>query len=138
MDSDYVEYSPEEIDLIKFNDANLYVSMDTEIDGQKKRYFVEQLIDGIVDVFYYPVKNGAFFLIRDEEGEIYELKNTRAEIQIGNSQYTKYKKEYAAVLKGLFKDSPGVLGKIDQLEYNPDSMVEIAEDYHNDVCSEYA
>lgn len=137
LDSKAEYYSPEEIKSFRFSDANLYVSMEVEIDGNIRKYFIEQLIDGIVDVFYYSANNESFFLIRNAKGKIFELKNSRVEIQTEYGAYSKYKKEYAQVLRYLFQDSPTTLGKVENLQLNPNSMIDIARDYHNDVCTEY-
>ena len=137
LDEEHTEYTPEEITAFRFKNSNLYASIEYDLKGEVKRYFIEQLIDGIVDVFYYSAKGDSFFLIRNEEGEIFELKNTQIEIESENGKYLKYKKEYVNVLRVLFRDSPSTLNKVGALQFNPNSMIEIAQDYHNQVCTEY-
>lgn len=133
-----VDYSPEEINAFRIYDRGYYVSMEVDIDGKKENYFLEKLIEGIVDIYYYSVINEGFYLLQTEDGEIYELKNTRVNVTIDDGSYTRHKKEYVSMLRYLFSDSPDVVRKVDQLSFESNAMIDIAQTYHNDVCDDYA
>ncbi len=137
LDSEFVDYSPKEIKAFRIYSSGYYVSLEIDIDGNKDIYFVEKLVEGIIDVFYYSAFNKGFFLIRTENGELYELKNTQIEVTTDEGSYTRHKKEYISMLRYLFKDSPSALKKVDQLPFESNAIIDIAQDYHKDVCTEY-
>ncbi|MFY0653286.1 MAG: PorT family protein [Cyclobacteriaceae bacterium] len=138
LEADVVEYSPQDIQMFRFDEANLYASMNIQIDGENKTYFIEQLIEGIVDVFYFTYNNEGIFFVRDDEGNVERLENTRIEVRKGNQLYETRKKEYIAVLNKLFQDSPATIQKVKNIALTPNTLINLAQDYHNEVCSDYS
>lgn len=56
-----IDYTPEEIKAFRIYSAGYYVSIEVEMNGKRELSFIEKLIEGIVDVFYFKVMNDAFF-----------------------------------------------------------------------------
>lgn len=139
IDDESTIYTLDDIKAFRYENANYFValSVNAEQESGEEKYFVEQLIDGIADVFHYSDDQGTHYLIRKEDGELYELKNTRAQVEIDGKTYTKKKREYIRVLRYLYQDSPSTMKRMDDLDLDQNSLINLAEFYHNDVCSEY-
>ena len=136
-DSHYVDYTPEELKAFRVYDGGVYVSIEIDQEGGSELVFIEQLVDGIVDVFFYPAINDSYYLMRTEDGEIYKLLNTRTEVTNENGTYEKQRREYVYLLRYLLRDSHTAIKKVDNLPYEVNAMINLAEDYHNEVCEEY-
>ncbi len=132
--SEVREYSPSDIIAFRVLTGGFYRALDVEVNGKLKRLFVEQLIDGIVDIYYYNDVNEGEFLIQTEDGKLYNLVNTTKNVEIDGNTYEMDKKEYVGTLKILFEDSPVVAQKLDKIDFDPRSLTKIALEYHNSVC----
>ena len=137
VDSDYTDYSPEEIHGFRIYEGSYYVSMEIEKEGKKERYFIEKLVEGIIDVYYYSELNDGYYLMQTEDGEMYELKNSKIQVTNDEGSFEKDKKEYVYVLRYLLQDSPKSIQKVDYLGFDTNSIINLAQDYHNDVCDDY-
>ena len=136
-DAEYKDYTPDEIQAFRIFEGGYYVSMEIEKDGKKERLFIEKLVEGIIDVYYFSVVNEGYYLIQTEDGEMYELKNSQIEVTNDDGSFVKDKKEYVYVLRYLLQDSPKSVRKVDYLSFDSNSMIDLAQDYHNEVCDDY-
>lgn len=136
-DAAYTDYTPEEISAFSIIGKKYYTALEVDIGGTKDSFFIETLVEGIVDVFLYREFNQGYYLIRTDKGELYELQNSKVEVETEEGRYTKEKKEYVRMLRYLFSDSPSTLKKVDQLPFKTNAMIDIAQQYHEDVCDEY-
>lgn len=138
LDADAVNYSPQEINAFRIYSAGYYVSMEIGVNDEKEIVFIEQLVEGIVDIYYYSKINDQYYLIRTADGELYELKNSLIETTGDDGTiYSKKQKEYINMLRYLLKDSPSTVKKVNQLQFESNAFINIAQDYHNDVCDDY-
>ncbi|WP_020527607.1 porin family protein [Flexithrix dorotheae] len=133
----FTEYSPNDIKAFRFDDSYYFVALPINEKGIENTYFVELLIDGVVDVYSYFKDKKNHYLISDEKGELHELKNTEVQIENDGKVYIKRQKEYVGALKYLFRESPATLNRLKSLSLDKNSLIKTAEYYHNDVCSEY-
>lgn len=123
-------YTFDKVKAYRYYDANYFVALKIENQGT---YFVEQLVDGIVDLFYFSDKDGSHYFVRMND-EIFELKNSKYEIEVNGKAYTRKKKEYINTLKYLFQDSPTSSNRIKNLYFDQNAFINLVEYYHNDVC----
>lgn len=126
-------FTPEEIKAYRFTNSKYYISKSVNTKNETKLLFLEYLINGIVDVFYYR-DNGEHYLVNDSSGNLYELKNEKSEITVNNIQYFKEKKEYIGILKSTFKESPSINNRVENIDLTHKSLINITRDYHNEVC----
>lgn len=127
-------FTPDEIKGYRFIDSKYYISMLVNNGIEKKQIFIEYLINGIVDIYYYRDDHGEHYLIDDGNNKLYELKNEEKEVMVNGTRYMKESKEYIGLLKAVFKDSPTTNKKIENINLNHKSLITITNDYHNEVC----
>lgn len=137
MDSDFIDYSPDDIQAFRIFDGGYYVSMDIDRDGQTERVFIEKLVEGIIDVYFFSALNEGYYLMETEDEKLYELKNSKIEVTNDDGTYLRDKKEYIYALRYLMQDSPKSVRKLDNLSFSSNAMIDIAQAYHNDVCEDY-
>lgn len=129
-------FTPNELTGYRFTDSKYYVSKEVDIEGQTELLFLEFLINGVVDVYYYRDELGEDYLIDDGSGNLYELRNDKEEVVKNQVRYLKESKEYVGVLKAIFRESPMVFKKVDNINLNHKSLINVSRDYHNEVCDD--
>ncbi len=133
-DSEIQTFSPEEIKGYRFLNSKYYVSKNIAVGDAPRQLFLEYLINGVVDMYYYR-DDGEHYLVDDGSGNLYELENKVKEIKDGNITYTKESKKYIGVLKIVFQDSPSISKRAEHTGLNHKSLIDITHDYHYQVCT---
>jgi opacity protein-like surface antigen len=128
-------FLPNQIIEYRFTDGSYYISMELEENGSQKQVFIQFLLKGIVELYYYPTNGKGKFYI-EKEGKLIELANNEKRVIINGSEYQRFDNEYIGILKYLYSDAPEVIRKIDNLSFTPNEMVKISEKYHNYVCED--
>ncbi len=130
------KYFPEEIKAFRFTSGPYYISKNIGSGADMNYIFVEFLVDGIVNLFFYFDEEGEHFLL-EKEGEYFqELKNTQNIIRVEGSDRIKESKEYLGFLNYAFRDYPEIQPKLNNLELSQNSLVRITRNYHDYVCTE--
>ncbi|ANW97362.1 hypothetical protein AXE80_14125 [Wenyingzhuangia fucanilytica] len=132
--SNSVTYTPEDINGYRFKNSKYYVSKSIVIDNKPTQLFLEYLINGIVDIYYYMNYNDRFYFISDENDQLHELKINENEFHRNGKLYKKDSKEYIGVLKYIFQDSPKISKETEKTTLNHKSLINISLKYHNEVC----
>jgi hypothetical protein len=131
-------YSPFDIDSYVLADNRFYVSKTILLKGEEKQVFLEYLINGIVDLYYFSEGVEEFYFI-DKNDELIQLNNDAAVIEGENGKkYLKYSNQYKGVLAGLFSDAPGLFIQLSNAKFELNSLVKLTKEYHNMVCDDYA
>lgn len=131
------EYTPSDIKAYRFIDSKMYVTRSINEDGQEVQLFLEYLIDGIVDFYYYrDDSNKEHYYADFGDKNLQELKNEVKEFTVNDVNYTRESKEYIRLIKSKFKGSYEVAKKADNIELDHKSLINIARDYHNEVCKD--
>ncbi|MDD3637516.1 MAG: hypothetical protein PHN50_07995 [Bacteroidales bacterium] len=136
IDSEKRVFSPDEIKSFRFFDSKYFVSKTITVDDKTEQLFLEYLINGIVDMYYYRDDKGEHYLVDDGQGNLYELKNEEKEIIINNTTYLKDSKEYIGILKAIFNESPSISKKVENIDLSHKSLINITHEYHNEVCKD--
>ena len=129
------EYLPGEIKAYRFLGSKYYVSKNILENGLKKDLFLEFLVNGIADLYYYrKINNNPQYFIEKKDGQLIELNNTEEVIKKNDSPYYREKKEYIGLLKYAFADCPQLWETIDNSTLGTKSLVNITKKYHDYVC----
>jgi hypothetical protein len=129
------EYLPGQIKAYRFLESKYYVSKNILADGLKKDLFLEFLVNGIADLYYYRGPNDDIhYFIEKRDGQLFELKNTEVQIKKNDVEYLQEKKEYIGLLKYALADCPQLFGTIENSTLGTKSLVNITKKYHNYVC----
>jgi len=129
-------FTPIDIVSYRFTNSKFYVSKKFKVENEVEQLFLEYLINGIVDIFYYRDGEGEHYFVDDGTGNLLELKNDEREIVVENTRYVRESNEHIGLLKTIFKDSPSILKRLDNVELNHKSLIKITYDYHNEVCTD--
>jgi hypothetical protein len=146
-ESKTLDYSPSDIKGYRIENSRLYVSKDILIDSFPKRVFLEYLVKGIADLYYYKESDREHFFI-EKGGNLYALTNaemivsvmdTAATLRSGYHErtYAVNSEKYKGMLRYLFQDSPSTLQKIPATAFYYKSLIAITKDYHNSVCKDF-
>jgi hypothetical protein len=146
-DRNPVDYSPSDIKGFRIENSKFYLSKNVVIDSASKRVFLEYLVRGIVNLYYLKDLNGEYFFV-EKEGKLVPLTNKESIVTIAKSDdntgindhvrsYSVNSGQYKGALRYLFQESPAVMEKIPNTEFNYKALVGITKDYHNSVCKDY-
>jgi hypothetical protein len=115
-------FSPDDILAYRIEESKYYVSKNIQTDSILKKVFLEFLIDGIVDLYYYKEsQNETFFLEKDNI--LYQLNNDKKEIYKKDILYVTNSKQYIGVLNYAFQDSPEVSKQIKGTDFDYKSLL---------------
>ena len=126
-----ISYNPRQIRAYRIRDGKYYVSRKVEIEGDLRTVFLEFLVDGRADLYYFPETH---YFIETDDQELRELENTEEIVSEKNKDYFREKKEYVGVLNVYMKDCPEIRKEIPDVELNQRSLIKITSQYHNMVC----
>lgn len=129
-------YLPFEIKAYKIEGEKYYISHSILIGKDSIDVFLEYLLDGIVDLFYYKdIEDEFFFIMKDNCLTI--LSNEEMVYYNDENRYIKYSNQYIRVLNALYYDCPEVAEKINNISFSHASLIDITEEYHQNTCKEY-
>jgi hypothetical protein len=126
-----VTYKPGQIKAYRIIDGKYYVSQKVKIENSEREVFLEFLVDGKVDIFYAPPN---YYFIEKEDNGIHILENTEKTVVVDEKKYSKENKEYIGILLAYMIDDPALYSKIQSLKLDQKSLINIATEYHNQVC----
>jgi hypothetical protein len=129
------QYFPGEITGYRLiDDGKFYVSKEIEIrKNQFRTVFVEFLVQGVKNLYFYTEDDIEYYLIDDESGELIVLSKKPDEI-INNRivEDTKYR----GILKYIFREYENIHKKTDVAIFHRKEMINLTKDYHEKVCKD--
>lgn len=128
--------SPSDIKAYKIENSKFYISKIISLRDTNRVVFLEFLLDGIVNLYYFKDIVEEYFFI-EKDNTLYELSNERKIITKDYDQFFWNSNQYIGALSYLFKESPELSDKIKKTGFSYKSLIKITEDYHNNVCKEY-
>ena len=96
--------------------------------------FLEYLLKGSLNLYFLIDKENTIYYFIEKEGVLYELSNKEQLKHIEGETYHVKSNQYIRVLNYLIQESPTASSKVDRTRYNHKSLIQIAKDYHYDVC----
>ncbi len=130
-------YSPGEIYGYRFtDDGKYYLSKTITIDKTQQTVFLEYLIQGIIDLYYYPGEQEYYFF-KNEIGEMIPITKKPNQIIIAqdNTMQMKEDNQYLGVLNYVFKDSKSVANMATNANFSHKSMIILTKKYHEQMCT---
>jgi len=127
------EYLAGEIYAFRFNDSKFFISKNVD----DKIYFLEYLIKGKVNIYYLRNKTGDHYYIDNEKERLTEIPFEEEFINVDGKMKVNEAKRYAGVLKYYMQDAKDFDKRLIELK-NPGhkNLINIARDYHNQVCKD--
>jgi hypothetical protein len=128
-------YTPVDINSYRFSNGKYYVSRSITIDEVTKKVFLEYLVKGIVDIYFYSDELAGYYFVDKGDGILVELKNTKYTVQEDDKTYQRNKNEYIKILGQIFQDSPRTCEELMRSELDYKSLTKLVVDYHTDMCT---
>ncbi|MEO9476265.1 MAG: hypothetical protein ABJG41_12045 [Cyclobacteriaceae bacterium] len=128
-------YGPLDIKLYRFYDSKCYVSKYVGWDEKEDFRFLEYLVNGVVDVFYFRDGSGDHYFVENEDGRLLYLNNEEKETYVHGKKYTAKSKDYVGTLRYTLRESSSVSRRLDHLSLDHKSLIEVANTYHSETCS---
>ena len=133
--SDPIRYKPGEIESYRFIESKFYISKTIKIKKEEKQIFVEYLVNGIADLFYYRDIDSYHYLLETSNGQLLELTNEEKTIYVeGKGEARRKTNKYIGLLKATFSDCMEMQSEIEKAELNHKSLINITKKYHDYVC----
>lgn len=133
--SSVTDYKPGEILGYRFTNGKYFVGKEIRLGGETQLFFLEFLVNGIVDIYFYTDAVGSYYFIDDGKGELRELTTEKRTTSRDGKMYEYTVKSYVGVLKNTFSESPSISKKAENASLSHKSLIRIAKDYHNEVCT---
>ncbi len=130
-------FSPEEIQAYRFIDSKYYISKKISLSEGEKQVFLEFLLNGITNLYFYRNINNYQYFIEAENGSLRELKNPKVNEYVeGIGTRTRETNEYIGVLKATLSDCNQIYKKIDKVSLDHKSLIDITKEYHDYMCDD--
>lgn len=125
------DYSPHTIMAYRFIDSKYYVSR--EVDN--KNVFLEYLINGEINMYYMSDETGDHYYLDKDGVRLTEIVYGKGEKIIDGREVVLQSTKHMGLLFYYMHDAPELKSKIEDIEVpNHESLIKIAEEYHEAVC----
>ncbi|WP_291529873.1 hypothetical protein [Bacteroides sp. UBA939] len=134
-EADKTIYYPGDITGYRFMpNGKYYISHDATIDGQTKTVFLEYLVHGTIDLYYYDSEGNGdnVYYFFEKGGQMNAF--TKEPDKVEGVKVIKDNK-YVGHVKYYFKDYPMVMGEVDKMTFTQASFIDIAQTYHAETCT---
>ena len=138
-----ITYSPGEIYGFRFDEiGKYYVSRKISIDEEEQEVFLEFLIKGEMNLYYYLYKNKEYFFFENQEGKMLAISKKDDYLILRENHFGQegryivednlYKGRLYLVFEG---QTPVMKQDIDQASFDRGNMIELTKKYHSLTCT---
>jgi len=135
-------YLPGQIFGYRYTDVGkFYVSKTIKIKGEERKIYLEYLLQGIMNLYYYCDESDTdylkYYFFENKNGEMVSItKRPDKIITERNGDLKKMKDiKYKGVISYIFKDCDPVKQKATQTQFRHKDMIRLTKDYHKLVCT---
>jgi hypothetical protein len=133
-DGEPIIYKPGEISSYRYLNGKYYISKEITIESTtKKVVFLEFLIKGMANVYYY-VDNDEHYYIEKFPNGLLELTEKQTTSNVNGRNYITPSK-YKGKLMHELQDCPGISNEIQNTRLTHKSLIKLTKDYHEKVCN---
>lgn len=131
-EADEQMFHPDDIlGYMLINEVKYYVSRTITLNNNKEKVFLEYLVQGIKDLYYYP-KDLGYYFFEDENGKMISV--TKEADKIVDNKY-KTDNKYKGLLSYIFRDCNSVTKNIERSTFERSTMIELTKKYHQQMCA---
>nr|WP_319401007.1 hypothetical protein [uncultured Carboxylicivirga sp.] len=131
---DVIQYKPTDIYGYRFESGKYYVSKYLEDKSVKDTVFVEFLLKGIYNLYFYKNPNYLAYYIDSRDGGLLVLDNDEMIIEKKGTKYVKHSNRYIGLLRYTFNDCPEIQRDIVGASLSHKSLINITKKYHEYKC----
>ncbi|MBI9062582.1 MAG: outer membrane beta-barrel protein [Marinilabiliaceae bacterium] len=132
------EFLPGDIYGYRYNTGKFYVSKEIKSDELNDTVFVEFLLKGISNLYYYKNTVYSAYFIESENDELLELRSKEIEFEKDGHVFTKRDNRYLGLLSYALADCPEIRKDIVQADLSHKSLIQITRKYHDYKCGDEA
>jgi len=131
------EFLPGDIFGYRYIDTGkFFVTKKINTEEFSDTVFVEFLLNGISNLYYYRSNNYSAYFIDSEGSELLELRSKKTEIKQGRRTFVTQDNRYLGVLIYALSDCPEIRKDIYKAGLSHKSLIEITRKYHDYKCSD--
>lgn len=132
-----VSFKPGDIQTYRFSEGGkYYISKEVHIDDEDQTVFLEFLVNGISNLYYYRGEGIDRYYIESEDGLITELTNEFVKFQVDGVEYGRYTNLFVGQMKASFGDCPEIQPKLEKATFSHKSLIKLTSQYHDYVCDD--
>lgn len=130
-------YYPNDILGYRFTNGKYYVTRFLKTEDGGRLIFVEYLIAGHKNLFYFRDMAGNHFLIDNGKDTVIEMPYKETTIDVDGRLFLQESKTHIGLLKAYFSDCPKLFNEIDNFG-KPDfnNLISITKEYHHLTCGD--
>ncbi len=127
----------------RFTNSKYYVSRQIKTQGEQKTLFLEYLVEGVVDLYYYHDLKGDHYLLGKQNIPIKEISLPNDIVTVDGKNYERNILINRNLLKFYLKDCPELFDEIDRFyDVHHKALIQLIKKYHDihcphDVCLIY-
>jgi hypothetical protein len=134
--SDPVEYLPGTIQGYRFNTGKFFISKSLNTKNVKDTVFVEFLLNGIVNLYYYKNLDFNAYYIEEAGKELVELESQLVPVRINETDYLIQDKRYIGLLTLALYDCKEIQKEITETRLSHKNLISLTKKYHDYVCTD--
>jgi len=132
--SKQVRFTADDIQGYRFANGQYYISKEINIRDRRDRVFVEFLVDGISNLYFYRDLEEDFYIIENQNGELLELYKENINNVEGRGEVKVDSYRHIRMLKLAFSDCMEIQPQLENTYLSHKSLIKLTKDYHNYVC----
>ncbi len=134
-DTEPMQFNPNDIMSYRFNDGKFYISKQINTGDEEKTVFLEFLVNGITNLYFYRDINNYTYFIEDKNGKLLALTNETITSNVdGKGEVQRNSNKYIGILRATFSDCKEIQPQINSVGLGHKSLINITKSYHNYVC----
>jgi hypothetical protein len=130
------KFSAEEILGYGISNGKYYISKRINTKDGQIQAFVEFLVDGISNLYFYRDHENYFYIIENERGEIIELDKEELTQVEGEGDVSRDTYRHIRMLKLAFSDCMEIQPQVENADLSHKSLIKLTKNYHNYVCED--
>lgn len=129
-------FTPEDIHAYRIIDDRYFISKTVDTKDGPKVLFLEYLIKGEANIYYYRDLSGDHYLIDKADNPLREIVYRKEVIVVDHVTRLKESTRHIGILKVYLSDCPELHNRIESLK-KPDhnNMISLAKEYHQKICN---
>lgn len=113
-----------------------YISKTVKIEKEDKTVFLDFLLQGVMNLYYYAGSSQKYYLLESDGEEILAITQNPEFVYQGADKGIYYGTDtkYKGFLKYQFKDYPEIAKMTDDTDFSHKSMIKLVKAYHDQTC----
>lgn len=135
MDSEIHEYRPFNIKAYYFDIGKFYISKVIKLNSAIDTVFVEYLVDGVVNLYYYKDEKNIYYIFEKEGNEpVYITNNEVYTIAENGVKYVKENITNRGLLIYYLNEYPEIREKIYKMKLEQKYIIPMIDEYNRKIC----